>query len=192
MIQHIELRDGGTLEYAPDFYAKEAADRFLATLRHEIPWRQESGRFGPFPRLTAWCADAGLTYSYSGVTHAPLAWTGTLLAIRHEVEQAAGTTFNSLLLNFYRDGQDSMGYHADDEAELGVNPVIASVSFGAERRFLLKHRRTRETMRFDLAHGSLLVMGGTCQHHWLHAVPKTKTVPGERINLTFRTIHGVA
>jgi alkylated DNA repair dioxygenase AlkB len=166
----------------------EQADALFVAIRAESPWRQERGRFGPFPRLTAWFADAGLTYKYSGVTHHAIEWTRALEQIRRDVEAAADAQFNSLLLNCYRDGDDSMGYHANDERELGTNPIIASVSFGAVRRFHLKHNQFGDRLTFDLAHGSLLIMGGTCQHHWIHCVPKTKDIVGERVNLTFRNI----
>ena len=188
MPQKIEIRNGGTLDYREAFYSKSVADALFEQLRAETPWRQERGRTGPFPRLTAWYADAGLTYSYSGVTHEALLWTPALLAVRLRVEDAAGTSLNSLLLNFYRDGQDSIGYHTDAEPELGTNPVIASISLGAVRQFVMKHIETGEKMKYDLAHGSLLIMAGTCQHHWLHGVPKTKAVVRPRINLTFRKI----
>lgn len=188
MRQQLDILDGGTLVYDSAFYDTAVADTFFAQIKAETPWRQERGRFGPFPRLTAWYADAGLTYAYSGVTHQAVPWTETLAQIRRAVEEAAGVPFNSLLLNFYRDGQDSMGDHADDERELGKDPVIASVSFGAVRRFHLRHKTTKEKLTFDLAHGSLLIMAGTCQHHWVHGVPKTKEAVGERINLTFRNV----
>jgi alkylated DNA repair dioxygenase AlkB len=191
MAQQIDIRDGGTIHYDETFHAKDDADRLFERLRKETPWKQERGRMGPFPRLTAWYADPGLIYRYSGVTHHAIDWTPTLSTIRGAVEKAARTTFNSLLLNLYRDGQDSIGYHADDEPELGVNPVIASISLGSVRRFVLKHVKTREKLTFELAHGSLLIMGGTCQHHWVHGVPKTKTDVGERINLTFRNLVGL-
>lgn len=188
MHQRLDILDGGTLQYDGAFYDKEIADSLFATIHSETPWRQERSRFGPFPRLTAWYADAGLTYTYSGVTHKAIAWTETLAQIRRDVEEAAKAPFNSLLLNDYRGGQDSIGYHADDEPELGINPVIASISLGAVRQFVLKHKKSGEKRKFDLAHGSLLIMGGTCQHHWIHCVPKTKNAVGERINLTFRNI----
>jgi alkylated DNA repair dioxygenase AlkB len=191
MAQHVDLGDGGTLDYHETFYAKESADGLFAQLRAETPWQQERSRMGPFPRLTAWYADAGLVYRYSGVTHQAIEWTEALAQIRHAVEAAAGTPFNSVLLNFYRDGQDSIGYHADDEPELGVNPVIASISLGSVRQFVLKHKKRGEKITYQLAHGSLLVMGGTCQHHWMHGLPKTKAAVGERINLTFRHIVSV-
>lgn len=188
MAQRIDLRDGGTLEYHEAFFGKDEADALFESLKTETPWKQERSRMGPFPRLTAWYADAGLKYSYSGVTHEAISWTPTLLEVRKRVEKGSGVPFNSVLLNFYRDGQDSIGYHSDAETELGVNPVIASISLGAVRQFVLKHVKKREKRKIDLAHGSLLVMGGTCQQHWVHGVPKTKTAVGQRINLTFRHI----
>jgi alkylated DNA repair dioxygenase AlkB len=184
------IRDGGTLLYDPAFLPPTDADRLFALLREAVPWRQEVTRGRPFPRLTAWYADPGLSYSYSGVTHHALDWLPDLLDLRRRVEAAAGAAFNSLLLNLYRDGRDSIGFHADDEPELGENPVVASVSLGAVRRFVLKHAATGEKLEYELAHGSLLVMGGTCQRFWRHGVPKTKAAVGERINLTFRRIIG--
>jgi alkylated DNA repair dioxygenase AlkB len=188
MQQSIDILDGGTIFYDETFYAQEAANAWFEQLRAETPWKQERSRFGPFPRLTAWYADPGLTYSYSGVTHESLVWTEALRAVRRRVEEAAAAPFNSLLLNYYRDGQDSIGYHADAEPELGRDPVIASISLGAVRQFVLKHIKSGAKLKYDLAHGSLLIMGGTCQHHWLHSVPKTKAAVGSRINLTFRKI----
>jgi alkylated DNA repair dioxygenase AlkB len=188
MAQRMDIGDGGTLDYDEGFYVRTEADALFERLRIETAWRQERSRLGPFPRLTAWYADAGLFYRYSGVTHQAIEWTETLAKIRHDVEQAAQTPFNSVLLNYYRDGQDSIGYHADDEPELGINPVIASISLGGVRQFVLKHKKSGAKVKFDLGHGSLLVMGGTCQHHWMHTVPKTKAAVDERINLTFRHI----
>ncbi|MBI3821556.1 MAG: alpha-ketoglutarate-dependent dioxygenase AlkB [Planctomycetes bacterium] len=188
MTQHIDILDGGTLDYDKTFYTTDDANALFERLRHDTPWKQERSRMGPFPRLTAWYADAGLTYSYSGVTHEAIPWTPTLLEVRRRVEESAGVPFNSLLLNYYRDGQDSIGYHTDAEPELGVNPAIASISLGAVRQFVLKHINTGAKLKYDLAHGSLLVMGGACQHHWVHGVPKTKAAVGPRINLTFRNI----
>jgi alkylated DNA repair dioxygenase AlkB len=188
MVEQRELRDGGTIYYAPDFFERAEADRLLALLRQQVPWRQEGGRGRVFPRLTAWAADAGVDYSYSGVTHRGEGWSPELLEIKRRVEAAAGVPFNSLLLNLYRDGRDSIGYHTDAEPELGQNPAVASVSLGAVRTFHLKHIKTGEKISYRLAHGSLLVMGGTCQHFWLHGVPKTEEEVGERINLTFRRI----
>src|SRR5260370_36222588 len=178
MSQHIEIRDGGTLDYHEAFYAKSEADTLFEQLRAETPWQQERSRLGPLPRLTAWYADAGLTYSYSGVTHQAIAWTETLAEVRRRVEEFSNVPFNSLLLNFYRDGQDSIGYHSDAEPEVGINHAIASISLGAVRQFVLKHIKTGAKLKYDLAHGSLLLMGGTCQHHWVHGLPQTKTVVG--------------
>ena len=188
MPERIDILDGGTILYDETFYAREIANALFEQLRTETPWTQERGRLGPFPRLTAWYADTGLTYTYSGVTHQAIPWTPRLLDVRRQVEAVAETPFNSVLLNYYRDGQDSMGYHTDAESELGVNPVIASISLGGVRQFVMKHSATGAKLKYELAHGSLLVMGGTCQHHWVHGVPKTKTVVAGRINLTFRKI----
>jgi hypothetical protein len=185
--QHVE--DGGVLTYFPDFYPREEVDSLFASLMSTIAWKQEHGRFNrPFPRLTALYADAGLVYTYSGVTYPALPWTPELQAIRRRVEAAAGAPLNSVLLNRYRDGADSIGFHADDEPELGTNPVVPSISLGAERRFVLRHRRSKRRIEIDLKHGSLLVMAGTLQHFWDHALPKTAKPVGERINLTFRQI----
>jgi alkylated DNA repair dioxygenase AlkB len=184
-----ELADGGTVRSDPHFLAPAEADELLDLLLRTVPWAQEKTAWGrPLPRLTAWYADPGLTYRYSGVVHQPLPWTDPLLAVRRRVEAAAGGPFNSLLLNFYRDGRDSVGYHADDEPELGADPVVPSVSLGATRRFVLRHNHTGERVTYELTHGSLLLMGGTLQHHWKHAVPKAAAAAGPRINLTFRRI----
>jgi alkylated DNA repair dioxygenase AlkB len=190
LLTEIKLRDGGVLLSEPAFLDRRAADVVFDWLRNNVCWGQEVGRGRPFPRLTAWYADAGLAYAYSEVTHRGAGWQPELLEIKQRVEQASAADFNSLLLNLYRDGRDSIGFHSDAEPELGINPVVASVSLGAVRRFILKHKKTGEKLSFRLAHGSLLVMGGTCQHHWLHGVPKTEEMVGERINLTFRKIFG--
>jgi alkylated DNA repair dioxygenase AlkB len=188
VVRHIPLNDHGWLLYDPAHIPPADADGLFARLRDTAPWEQ-SGRPGrPFPRLTAWYADSGLTYSYSGVTHQAVPWTPELLVVKQRAAAAAGTTWNSLLLNLYRDGRDSIGFHADDEPELGINPVIGSISLGAERRFVLKHPASGESLEFNLPNGSLLVMGGTTQHHWRHGVPKTRRPVGPRINMTFRFI----
>jgi alkylated DNA repair dioxygenase AlkB len=184
-----DIADGGVLLYDAHFLSHPEADALFADLKLRSPWKQETASFGtPFPRLTAYHADPGVTYRYSGVAHPAVPWPDYLAPVRRRVEEAAGAPFNSLLLNFYRDGSDSIGYHSDDEAELGDNPIVPSLSLGAVRRFVLRHGRTRERLTFDLGHGSLLIMTGTTQHHWQHAVPKTKQAVGERINLTFRNI----
>lgn len=185
-----ELTDGGILIYCDDFYSRTDADERMITLRETLNWEQLIGRFQqPFPRLTAYYADEGVDYAYSGVIHHGEGWPDVLQEIKDRIEPEAETTFNSVLLNLYRDQTDSMGYHADDEPELGPNPIVGSISFGAARRFLLKHNETKELRQYDLVRGSMLIMAGTLQHHWKHAVPRTSQARGERINLTFRTIH---
>ena len=154
------------------------------------PWRQEvatvMGRRMPIPRLTAWHGASG--YVYSGIEMAPAPWNQPLLEIKAVAEACAGCAFNSVLLNLYRDGRDSVSWHADNEPGLGRDPVIASVSLGATRRFQMKHRRRQARVAIDLPSGSCLVMAGATQHHWLHQVPKTSRPLGPRINLTFRAM----
>ena len=188
MAEWVEIRDGGQLLYDPGFCSTDEADALFAWLRGELPWKQEKIRGVPVPRLNAWFSDDGLKYAYSGISHIGTGWLPELEEIKSAVEGASGTTFNSLLLNLYRDGKDSIGFHTDAEPELGENPVVATVSFGAVREFVIKHKETKEKLTYRLGHGSLLVMGGTSQHHWLHGLPKTDAEVGERISLTFRRI----
>lgn len=166
------------------------ADRLFQTLSTELDWRQEEavvmGRRLPIPRLTAWYGEAG--YVYSGIKHEPAPWTLPLLELKAIAERFAGQPFNSVLLNLYRAGRDSVSWHADNEPGLGRNPTIASLSLGATRRFQLKHRRLSERLSLDLPHGSCLIMAGATQHHWLHQVPKTARAVSPRINLTFRSM----
>ncbi|MDQ2696114.1 MAG: alpha-ketoglutarate-dependent dioxygenase AlkB [Pseudomonadota bacterium] len=168
-----------------------------AVMRHlieTVPWRSEKitlwGKTFLQPRLTSWHGEPGKNYTYSGIRLVPLPWTPVLLDIKRRVEAAAGETFNSVLLNYYRDHRDSMGFHSDDEPELGNRPVIASLSLGEERTFILKHkiRRELQPVRLKLASGSLLVMKGETQRHWRHAITKETTPCGPRVNLTFRRI----
>ncbi|MEO8612264.1 MAG: alpha-ketoglutarate-dependent dioxygenase AlkB [Chloroflexota bacterium] len=181
--------------FYPDFFGADERGKLFQDLVDTIQWKQESARFGgkavPLPRLTAWYGDAGKTYRYSGITVEPIPWTPLLLTIKTRVESAANTTFNSVLLNFYRGERDSVAWHSDDEPELGKNPVIASVSFGATRKFQFKHK-TNPDLRtaVDLTPGSLLLMAGTTQHFWKHQIPKTTKPTSARINLTFRVITG--
>jgi alkylated DNA repair dioxygenase AlkB len=182
-----QVEDAGLITYFPKFFAPQEADALFVWLQQHIAWKQEQGRFGhSFPRLTALYADAGVTYKYSGIIFPSLVWTDELNAVRRRVEQAAGTPFNSVLLNYYRHGNDSIGFHADDEPELGPNPIVPSISLGATRRFILRHKRSKKRIEYDLGHGSLLLMAGTLQHFWHHSLPKTNKPVGERINLTFR------
>jgi alkylated DNA repair dioxygenase AlkB len=188
----LELFEGEARLWPAAFDASEAT-RLFQDLRRQIDWREEEilmfGRRVPVPRRVAWHGDPGASYTYSGAEHHPLPWTPVLERVRECVTTLAGAQFNAVLLNLYRDGRDGMGWHADDEPELGANPVIASVSLGATRRFCLRHRR-RKGLRLDvpLSHGSVLVMSGATQHHWVHALPKTAAPVGERINLTFRRV----
>lgn len=183
-----DIRDGGRLLYDPAFCSVEEADAVFGWLLTDIPWKQMATHGKPLPRLNAWFADDGLRYRYSGLSHLGTGWLPELEKIKEAVEVASGTAFNSLLLNRYRSGQDSIGFHTDAEPELGDNPAVATVSFGSEREFVLRHRKAKETLKYRVGHGSLLVMAGTSQHHWLHAVPKTDEPVGERISLTFRLI----
>jgi alkylated DNA repair dioxygenase AlkB len=190
----LPLQDG-ELRYWPEAFSSDEATRLFAGLRAELAWASEEvvifGERRRVPRLVAWYGEPDAIYTYSGVRHEPHALTRDLIAIRERVEKLSGAHFNSVLGNLYRDGRDGMGWHSDDERELGTNPVIASVSFGASRRFCLRHRwRKSLTHSIDLAAGSLLVMSGTTQHHWVHALPKTQRAVGERINLTFRLVRG--
>jgi len=192
----VALPDGDACYY-PDVFGPTEAQQLFARLRTDIGWKEEHivvfGEHRRVPRLVAWYGDPGASYVYSGVRHEPLPWIPPLEEIRERVERLTGYAFNSMLANLYRDGNDGMGWHADDEAELGRDPVIASVSLGATRRFRMRHRRRRDlTVDLDLEHGSLLVMAGSTQHHWVHAVPKTRRPVGERINLTFRAIRANA
>ena len=160
----------------------------------EVPWRAEHivvwGRTYPQPRLIAWYGDAGMNYTYSGLQLTPLPWTETLLDIKSRVQAVARTDFNSVLLNYYRDHRDSMGLHSDDEPELGEQPILASLSLGEERIFILKHKRDKvlKPVRLKLASGSLLVMKGDTQRYWKHGIDKEARPCGPRVNLTFRSI----
>lgn len=182
------------LGYWPALLQGAEADALLAALRHELAWEQHhvviAGRRIASPRLSAWYGDPAARYRYSGLSLEPLPWTGALLELRRRLEQVTGERFNSVLANLYRSGDDSMGWHADNEPELGREPVIASVSLGAERRFLLRPRRKgiHPGLAVALGHGSLLVMAGPTQRHWRHALPRTRRPVGARLNLTFRRI----
>lgn len=179
----------------PAFLAPAEAAALLAELTATVAWRQEPIRlFGKQvmqPRLTAWYGDPAATYRYSGLQLEPLPWLPVLQNLREQVEAAAGTRFNSVLLNLYRSGQDSMGYHADNEPELGLAPAIASLTLGATRTFRFKPRPAvaAEALSLPLTSGSLLLMRGPTQQNWLHALPKTARPVGPRLNLTFRWVY---
>lgn len=188
----VVLARDGLVTYEQDFLSADEADGILACLRAEIPWSQDAmtifGRKVAFPRLTAWYGDPDAVYTYSGLRNEPNPWTPLLAALRERLVARTGIAFNSVLLNFYRDGADAMGWHADDERELGPQPTIASLSVGGERPFQLRHRRDGETVALLLAHGSLLVMSGATQHAWVHRVPRQRRVHAPRINLTYRRV----
>ncbi|GAA4307190.1 alpha-ketoglutarate-dependent dioxygenase AlkB [Nibribacter koreensis] len=196
-----------TITYAPQRLSLPDADVYLLLrfipeaeqaslwqrLQQEIAWRQEEiklfGKTIPQPRLTAWYGDAGKSYTYSGLTWQPLPWIPVLTQLREKLLSTTGISFNSVLLNLYRTGQDSMGWHADDEPELGPSPIIASISLGQERSFHFRHRIQPDVkQKLILPSGSLLLMAGQTQHHWQHQVPKSAKPLEPRINLTFRVI----
>ncbi|WP_324281627.1 alpha-ketoglutarate-dependent dioxygenase AlkB [Cyanobacterium aponinum UTEX 3221] len=182
------------ISYHENFWSKKEATLLLEKLKSEIQWQQKTitlfGKTHLEPRLTAWYGDEGKIYTYSNSTMFPHKWNKTLITIKNRIENIIGIEFNSVLLNYYRHGKDGMGWHSDNEPELGKNPVIASASFGGERRFLLKPRDKNQSLRKEiiLRHGSLLIMAGETQHYWLHQIPKTSKPVSERINLTFRWI----
>lgn len=208
----------GELLYSRQFFGKRLSDRTAEYLQEndsfdwrKTPWRDISsddlsrlrftninwkqdhiklyGKLLPLPRLTSWYGDGGKSYSYSGITSNPNQWNAGLLHLKQIVEKAAQIEFNSVLLNWYRDGEDHLSWHADDEKELGRNPVIASVNFGETRDFVIR-RNSEPTQKLvlPLGHGTLLIMRGELQHFWQHSVPKRKRVSGSRFNLTFRRI----
>jgi alkylated DNA repair dioxygenase AlkB len=192
-LERIPMPDA-ELSYRERLALAESDVLVLKRLIAEISWRCEEvvmwGRRMPQPRLTAWYGDAGASYAYSGVELHPLPWTPVLLDIKARIEETTGSSFNSVLLNYYRDHRDSVGFHSDDEPELGERPVIASLSLGAERTFILKHKKLKgaKPVRLRLTSGSLLLMRGDTQRCWRHGVPKESRPCGPRVNLTFRKI----
>lgn len=180
-----------TIWSSHQFIPNRDADNLYHQLLDSTPWKQESikifGKQVPQPRLQAWYGERD--YQYSGLKLTPIPLPDFLLPLKQQCELAANQKFNSVLINLYRDGEDSMGWHQDNEPELGEKPVIASISLGAERKFSIKHLTTNEKHHFQLSHGSLLIMGGKMQHHWKHCLPKTRRAISSRINLTFRYIY---
>jgi len=188
----LQLQDA-EIEYHPQFFGLEDANALFDKLYQNTQWVEEDirvyGKIYKQPRLTAFFANNQKKYGYANISMIPQPFPPLLNAIKTKVEAATQTQFSSCLLNLYRDGQDSNGWHADDEKELGLNPVIASVSLGAERLFHLKHKKIKTLKhKLNLQNGSLLLMKGETQHHWLHQIPKTKKPLGKRINLTFRLL----
>lgn len=182
----------GTVNYHGPVLSHDEAQRYFAALLHEVPWQNDEaiifGKHIVTARKVAWYGDSDYAYTYSGTTKQALIWNADLLELKAIVERLTGSTFNSCLLNLYHDGNEGMAWHSDDEKSLGRNTTIASVSFGAERKFSFKHKRKPFAASIMLEHGSLLVMKDATQTHWLHSLPKSKKITTPRINLTFRTI----
>lgn len=188
------VREQGDVRLYRHWWTPRQSREYFDRLHQDLSWQQTHitmhGKRLAVPRLDVWYGDAGRDYRYSGASFRALPWTGALVEIKAELEERLQLSFNSVLANLYRTGQDSVAWHSDDEPELGPNPVIASLSLGAERRFSLRHksRRDLETVRLDLPNGSLLLMAGATQHHWQHQLSKTARTVGPRINLTFRRV----
>lgn len=188
---------GADVSHLPAWLPQSDADALLHDLQRSVPWEVHRirmfGRWVDSPRLSCWIGDPDAHYRYSGTGFVPHPWPAALRPLRERLQQACDARFNSVLANRYRDGRDGMGWHSDDEPELGAQPVIASLSLGATRRFLLRRRDERaQVFEFALGHGDLLVMAGETQRHYQHALPKTARPLGERINLTFRWIEARA
>jgi alkylated DNA repair dioxygenase AlkB len=190
--QEFQLPDAHLI-YIPNCFSKSASNRYFEVLKNDTKWQEDDitvfGKTYKQPRLTALYSATSQPYAYSSITMYPKPFTEEIETIKSTVEKLSKNKFNTVLLNLYRHGNDSNGWHADNEKELGQNPIIASVTFGEERPFHFKHRTLKEQRhKLILEHGSLLIMKGAMQHHWLHQIAKTKKEIGERINLTFRTI----
>jgi len=187
------LPEEGEAYYFPQLFDKKLSESYFETLKNNVPWKQEPikifGKAVLQPRLTAFYGDPAVPYRYSGIEMKALPFTAVLLEIKSAAEKHAGVTFTHVLLNYYRDGNDSMGWHRDNEKSLGLNPVIGSVSFGAARKFQFrKYKENKTKVELELEGGSFLLMKGLTQHFWEHQVPKTSLSIGERINLTFRVL----
>lgn len=190
--QIFERPDAELILY-PFLFSGDEFDGFFELLRDQISWQQEKikmyGKVYNVPRLTAWYSEENKTYTYSGIKVQSIPWIPVLLQIKKKIEAVSNNKFNSVLLNYYRSGQDGVSWHSDDEWELGDNPVIGSVSFGVTRDFQMKHKFLKdEKFKIALQHGSYLLMQGRTQHHWLHQIPKSNKRMGARINLTYRVI----
>lgn len=183
---------GGTVNYYGKLFSNREADQYYQLLMDTIEWKNDEafilGKHIITKRKVAWYGDESYAYTYSNASKFALPWTKELLELKKIAEEKTGTNFNSCLLNLYHNGDEGMAYHSDDEKALAKDSAIASISFGAERRFLLKHKQTKETITTFLEHGSLLIMKGATQTNWLHRLPPTKKVNTPRVNLTFRTM----
>ena len=181
------------IDYIKNCFDEEESLYFLKSLMDKIKWKQDYinffGKTHPLPRLTAWYGDTNMNYTYSGIPMTPYPWNSELLEIKKRADKYAKNNFNSVLLNYYRSGNDSVSWHSDDEKELGDQPIIGSVSFGATRKFRLRNKNNKKMIHnIELENGSLLIMKKLTQQYWEHEIPKTKKKVAERINLTFRTI----
>ncbi|MEP7314030.1 MAG: alpha-ketoglutarate-dependent dioxygenase AlkB [Pseudomonadota bacterium] len=187
------FQENDTVDWKTTTWKDIPADKFANIRFKNINWKQDVirmyGKTTPLPRLTSWYGDSGKAYTYSGITSIPNEWNKGLLYLKWEIEKFAGVEFNSVLLNWYRDGTDQLAWHADDEKELGLNPIIASANFGEPRDFIVrKNDDPSSKIVFPLNHGTLLLMRGDLQHYWQHSVPKRSKVSKSRFNLTFRRI----
>jgi alkylated DNA repair dioxygenase AlkB len=186
------LNKDGTVNYYGKILSSEEANQYYDLLMQNIQWEKDEviifGKHITTRRKVAWYGDSEYLYTYSNTTKRALAWTKELSGLKQIVEGYAGMKFNSCLLNLYHNGNEGMGWHSDDEKPLGKNNIIASLSFGAERKFSFKHKQTKQTVSLVLEHGSLLIMKDATQSNWLHSLPKSKNIIQPRINLTFRTI----
>jgi alkylated DNA repair dioxygenase AlkB len=187
------LNKDGTVNYYGKILSPEEANRYFGLLMQNIRWEKDEviifGKYITTRRKVAWYGDSEYLYTYSNTTKQALAWTKELSELKQRVEELVGTKFNSCLLNLYHNGNEGMGWHSDDEKPLGKNNTIASLSFGAERKFSFKHKQTKQIVSLVLEHGSLLIMKDSTQSNWLHSLPKSKNITQPRINLTFRTMH---
>jgi alkylated DNA repair dioxygenase AlkB len=186
------LPKDGTVNYYGKLFSLQDANDYLNVLLHQIEWKNDEavilGKHIITKRKVAWYGDSEFSYTYSNTTKKALPWTRELLTLKHLAEEKTGEKFNSCLLNLYHSGEEGMAWHSDGEKALKKNGAIASISFGAERKFSFKHKLTKEAVSLILENGSLLVMKGTTQTHWLHRLPPTKLVKSPRVSLTFRTI----
>ena len=186
------LNKDGTVNYYGKILSSEEANQYFDLLMQNVQWEKDEviifGKRITTKRKVAWYGDSEYLYTYSNTTKRALAWIKELSELKQILEELAGMKFNSCLLNLYQNGNEAMGWHSDDEKPLGKNNTIASLSFGAERKFSFKHKQTKQIVSLVLEHGSLLMMKGATQSNWLHSLPKSKNITQPRINLTFRTI----
>jgi alkylated DNA repair dioxygenase AlkB len=194
MDEQVIIRTDGEVMLLPNWLSVQKSDAYFSLLRDAIAWQQDKmvmfGKTVQLPRLTAWYGEAGVRYRYSGIVNESTGWIAPLAELAAQVGSVTKATYNGVLCNYYRDGADYMGWHSDDERELGELPTIAIVSLGDERQLAFRHKKTKEKKVIQLTHGSLLIMRGETQTHWLHTITKTKKPKQERMSLTFRCVVG--